>query len=132
MTDLRVLIVEDDTSAAQLMKKLLREIGIHQVYTAADGKEALEFMGSCEDLYDLVLCDWNMPRMNGLELLQQVRSTGSDLPFLMVTGVADKQSVLEAKNHGVTSYIVKPFSQKQLEAKLNAITRMLTHQQSVA
>jgi two-component system chemotaxis response regulator CheY len=71
-------------------------------------------------MIDLVLCDWNMPGRSGLELLQQVRSVGLEVPFVMVTGRADKESVIAAKDAGVTAYISKPFSAAQLEAKMRA------------
>ncbi len=72
-------------------------------------------------MVDLVLCDWNMPGMSGLDFLRQVRSVGLEIPFLMVTGRADKESVIEAKDAGVSAYIAKPFSQTQLEAKLRIL-----------
>ena len=74
---------------------------------------------------NLIICDWNMPNMNGVELLRQLRTVDPDMPFLMVTGRTDIESVVEAKSSGVTAYISKPFSSQQLEAKLRIIlTRM--------
>ena len=127
LADLRVLVVEDNYQSMTLIKAMLRDFGMSQVYTAKDGKEALEFMGDCDDLIDLVLCDWNLPQMNGPELLQQIRTADPDLPFLMITGAADMQSVLDAKASGVSGYIRKPFSKEELQKKLNVMMRVLAH-----
>lgn len=123
--EMRVLAVEDNFTALNLLRSMLADIGVNQVFTAKDGKEALEFLGAAEDMIDVVLCDWKMPRMSGLDLLQQVRTVNPDIPFVMVTGNADKESILAAKNVGVTSYIAKPYSSKHLEKKLRAIARIV-------
>lgn len=123
--EMRVLAVEDNFTALNLLRSMLSDIGVNQVFTAKDGKEALEFLGAAEDMIDVVLCDWKMPRMSGLDLLQQVRTVNPDIPFVMVTGNADKESILAAKNVGVTSYIAKPYSSKHLEKKLRAIARIV-------
>ncbi len=122
---LRILVVEDSFEAMNLVKGMLTDLGIHEVYTAKNGMEALEFLGSCDDLIDAVLCDWNMPRMTGVEVLRQVRTVDADMPFVMVTGAADQRSVIEAKSSGVTAYLVKPYSANQLSKKLSLIARML-------
>lgn len=90
---------------------------------------ALDFMGFADgdDSVDVILCDWNMPRLSGLELLKQIRTCGPDLPFLMITGNADLEAVVEAKTYGVTGYIRKPFSADQLRKKLNVISRIVSH-----
>lgn len=124
--ELRILAVEDNFNALNLLRTMLADIGINQVFTAKDGKEALDFLGAADDMIDVVLCDWKMPRMSGLEVLQQIRTVDPDMPFIMVTGNADKESVLAAKNVGVTSYISKPYSGKQLEKKLRAISRLVS------
>lgn len=123
--ELRVLVVEDSFEAMNLVKGMLADLGIHEVYTAKNGMEALDFLGSCDDLIDVVVCDWNMPRMTGIELLRQLRTVDSDMPFIMVTGTADHQSVIEAKGSGVTAYLVKPYSANELAKKLGLVARML-------
>ncbi len=123
--ELRILVVEDSFEAMNLVKGMLTDLGIHEVYTAKDGVEALDFLGSCDDLIDLVLCDWNMPRMTGVEVLRQVRTVDADMPFVMVTGAADQRSVVEAKGSGVTAYLVKPYSANELAKKLSLVARML-------
>ena len=121
ISDLKVLLVEDQAEARAMMRNMMMELGITQIFEAADGKEALAFLDSAFDFIDVVICDWNMPSMTGVELLRQLRSVDPDVPFLMVTGRTDMESVVEAKSSGVTAYIRKPFSPKQLEAKLRII-----------
>ena len=123
--DLRVLAIDDSLEAVNLIRAMLQELGLNQVFISKDGKDALDFLGACDDLVNVILCDWNMPRLNGLELLRQVRSVNPDFPFIMVTGAADLNLVKEARANGVTGYILKPFSVRELEKKLRAIARLL-------
>jgi two-component system, chemotaxis family, chemotaxis protein CheY len=122
---MRILIVEDIFEAMNLLRTMLHDLGITQVFTAKDGKEALDFLGEFDEEIDLIICDWNMPRMTGLELLRQVRTVDPDTPFLMVTGISDRDSVVTAKSAGVTGYIVKPYSSVQLAKKLTAVKRYI-------
>jgi two-component system chemotaxis response regulator CheY len=119
--DLKVLIVEDQAEARAMLRNMLAELGITQIFEAPDGREAMNFIDSAFDFINLIICDWNMPGMSGVELLRQLRTVDPSLPFLMVTGRSDMESVVEAKSSGVTAYIRKPFSPKQLEAKLRII-----------
>lgn len=123
MGDMSVLLVEDQAPAKHMITQMLKDMGIMQVYTCSDGKEALDFMGSADDLVNFIICDWNMPRMNGVDLLGQLRVSDPDIPFLMVTGVADRESILKAKERGVSGYIAKPFSSEQLEIKVRVLWR---------
>jgi two-component system, chemotaxis family, chemotaxis protein CheY len=100
-------------------------MGVTQVFDAPDGRQALNFLDSAFDMVDVVICDWNMPHMTGVELLRQLRTVSPDTPFLMVSGRADKESIMEAKNSGVTAYIRKPFSVHQLEAKLRIMLQRM-------
>ena len=120
---LKVLIVEDQQDARVILANMLKELGIHQVFEASDGQEALQFVDIAIDFVDIILCDWNMPNMPGIELLRQVRSTGATMPFLMITGRGDKASVIEAKGSGVSGYIRKPYSPAELEVKLRVIAQ---------
>lgn len=124
-TQLRVLIVEDQQESRTLLKQMLSELGVTQVYEAADGRIGLQFIDSAFDFVDLILCDWNMPAMTGIEFLRQVRSTGSAIPFMMITGRSDQSSVIEAKNFGVDGYIRKPYSSVQIEAKLRILMQRM-------
>ena len=108
--NLKVLIVEDQSEARAMIRNMLLELGINQVFESCDGREALNFIDSAFDFVDVIICDWNMPKMTGVELLRQLRTVDQDVPFLMVTGRADVDSVVEAKSSGVTGYVSKPFS----------------------
>lgn len=121
LSDLKILLVEDQPEAQALLRNMLMELGVTQIFQAADGREALSFIDSAFDMIDMVICDWNMPNMSGVELLRQLRTVDPDIPFLMVTGRGDMESVVEAKSSGVTGYIRKPFSPAQIEAKIRVI-----------
>lgn len=123
-TGLRVLAVEDSPVAMNQLRNMLKDLGLDQVYTAADGKQALDFLGNCDDLIDVILADWHMPRMTGLELLTQVRTVLPHIPFLMITGAADLDSVVEAKSQRVTGFLKKPYSVIELHKKLVVIARI--------
>lgn len=117
----RVLIIDDRMEARAMLKNMLMEIGITQIFEANDGREGLKFIDSAFDLVDMVLCDWNMPHMDGLALLQQIRTVNTYMPFLMITGKGDLASVANAKTSGVSAYILKPYSLTQLEAKMRVV-----------
>ena len=122
---LKILAVEDNKQTMRLLQNMLAEIGIRQVFTAETGREALDFLGDCEELVDVILCDWKLPEMSGFDVLRQVRAADRDIPFLMVTGTSDPKSVLQAKNSGVTGYLVKPFSKADLKKKIRLLQRVL-------
>ncbi len=121
MNELTVLVVDDVHHARNLTKMVLSGLGVHQVFTANDGLEAHEFLESSGAQVDLIVCDWRMPRMSGLELLEKVRATSPDMPFIMVTGNADMESVKAASEFEVSAYIRKPYSPQQFEEKLLAV-----------
>jgi two-component system chemotaxis response regulator CheY len=123
------MLVEDSFQSMNLTKRMLQDLGITQVYTAKNGAEGLELLGTFdgEDFIDLVLCDWNMPVMNGIELLRQIRSCDPDMLFIMITGQADRASVSEAKDFGSNGYLKKPFSSDDLRKKLDVVSRVIAH-----
>ena len=122
---LRVLVVDDERSVVKLLQMMLRDIGVTQVFTAKDGMEALKFLGDCENLVNLIICDWNMPRMSGFELLQQIRTADPGMAFMMVTGRATVDAVRDARSLAVNAYVAKPFSQEQIRKKLELLARDL-------
>ena len=124
ISELRILLVDDNQQAVSLIRSMLMDLNINQVFTAKDGRQALDFLGDCDDMIDVILCDWQMPRMSGLEVLRQLRTVDPDCPFIMITGSADMDSVARARESGVTAYISKPFSAIQLEKKLRVIARL--------
>lgn len=118
---MRVLTVDDFRPMRSIIRSVLEEVEGVEVVEAEDGLEALTLLR--ESRFDLVISDWNMPRMNGLELLRHVRSEehSKNTPFLMVTVRSSKQDVLQAISGGVSSYLVKPFSPDSLKEKINGI-----------
>ncbi len=125
LQDLRVLIVEDDPQSAKFLQKVLAKLGVHQAYRSVDGREAQEFLDAADDMVDLIICDWEMPRMTGIELLQQVRTVHLDMPFIMVTGNADAESVKLAAKYGVNGYISKPYLPQQIADSLTTLAMTL-------
>lgn len=118
---MKVLVVDDFATMRRIIKGVLRQIGLKNFREAEDGKEALQLMKS--EKFDLVLCDWNMPGMLGIELLKLVRADDElkDIPFVMVTAESQKENILEAVKSGVSNYIVKPFTANAVEEKLKKV-----------
>jgi len=125
LEDMKILVVDDQSEARAMLKEMLTDMGVTQIFESKDGRQALEFVDAAFDFVDMIVCDWNMPNLNGVELLRQIRSADPDLPFLMVTGRDDIDSVIEAKSSGVTAYVRKPFSAAQLEAKIRIVSRRM-------
>jgi len=126
LENLKVLIVDDQSEIRSLIREVLVEAGIYQIFEAGDGRSAMQFVDADFDMVNLIVCDWNMPGMNGVDFLRQIRSVFPDLPFLMITGRCDKKSVIEAKLAGVSAYISKPFSPIQLEMKIRNLVDVKT------
>jgi CheY-like chemotaxis protein len=122
---IKVLIVEDNDHARKLMRMILREMGINQIFTASDGYEAMKFLGESDEPINCIVSDWNMPHMTGIDLLRQVRSVDPNMPFLMLTARNTKDAVEQARDAKVTAYLAKPFSPEQLERKIVALMRLL-------
>lgn len=122
----KVLLVDDLPSLRKVVRKQLAELGITEVYEAGDGVEASELIKAHP--VDLVISDWEMPRMNGIELLQLLRSKPEyeNLGFIMITANSRKEAVIDAANSKVSGYISKPFNAKILEAK---IIEILAHKE---
>jgi two-component system chemotaxis response regulator CheY len=119
--DLTVLIVDDFLTMRRIVRKILRDLDFEDIIEAEDGSAALDVLKRTR--IDLIVSDWNMPRMTGLELLKEVRSTESikNTPFLMVTAESQKENIVEAVKAKVSNYIVKPFTAAVLEEKLAKI-----------
>ena len=119
---LKVLVVDDFPTMRRIIKNLLKQIGFENIDEAEDGVMALGKLRGGN--YGLVVSDWNMPNMEGIDLLRQVRQEPEplkDVPFLMVTAEAEKEKVIEAIKAGVDNYIVKPFTADTLKEKLEKI-----------
>jgi len=126
-TDFRVLLVEDDPQSMNLIRSMLNDLGIYQVHTASNGLKAKIFLEDAEtkEFANVMLCDWGMPLVSGIDLLRHVRQNRPDMPFLMITGQADEDSVKEARSAGVTGYIRKPFTKDDLRKKLWIVQSVL-------
>lgn len=120
--DMQVLIIDDHKTMLRIVRNLLSQIQVTQVDEAAAGQEALQKL--VQKRYDLILSDWNMQPMTGLELLQYVRKDPTyrhqHTPFVMITAEARPENVMEARKAGVDNYIVKPFNAETLESKIQA------------
>jgi len=123
MDGLKILIIDDTHESRLMLKNMLGTLGVTQIFEAVDGREGMRFLDSAFDFVDIVLCDWNMPGMSGLDLLRQLRSVNPKFPFMMITGRGDITSVSEAKGAGVSGYILKPYSMIQLETKLRIVAK---------
>ena len=119
--NMKVLIVDDFATMRRILKNIMKQIGFSNITEADNGKNALKALKS--DKFDLVMCDWNMPEMPGIDVLSAVRSDSDlkDTPFIMVTAEAQKENILEAVKAGVSSYIVKPFTAETVEEKLQKV-----------
>lgn len=116
-----VLVVDDFKTMRRIVRQALKGMGFQSVDEAEDGKIALQKLQ--QGSYQLIISDWNMPNMMGIDLLKAVRADTRlrAIPFLMLTAESQKENVLEAARAGVSNYIVKPFTQDQLEEKLEQI-----------
>ena len=114
------LIVDDSVTMRRIIKNTLQKLGFKNFQEAGNGAEALDVMGKSKDNIDLILLDWNMPEMDGLEFLKIIKSSDEykELPILMVTTEAAKEDILTALKHGVNNYVVKPFTPETLKSKV--------------
>ncbi len=118
---MNVLVVDDYKSMIRIVRGLLNQLGFQNVDEALDGPTALTLIRS--KTYGLVLSDWNMQPMTGLELLKEVRADErtKTLPFVMVTAEAKAENVVAARQAGVNNYVIKPFTLAVLKQKLTAV-----------
>jgi two-component system chemotaxis response regulator CheY len=116
-----ILIVDDYKTMLRIIRNLLKQLGFDNVDEAMDGSTALQRLR--DKSYGLVISDWNMEPMTGLQLLREVRADGKlkHIPFVMVTAESKTENVVAAKEAGVTNYIVKPFNAETLKMKLVAV-----------
>lgn len=118
---IKILIVDDFSTMRRIVRNVLSQLGFTNLDEAEDGRAALDKLKN--GAYQLVVSDWNMPKMMGIDLLKAVRAdpTLKTLPFLMVTAESQKENVIEAVQAGVSNYIVKPFTAETMEQKLAVI-----------
>jgi two-component system chemotaxis response regulator CheY len=118
---MNVLIVDDYKTMLRIIRNLLKQIDFNNVDEATDGAEALTKLRASQ--YGLVISDWNMQPMTGLQLLQEVRSDSrlKATPFIMITAESKMENVVAAKQAGVSNYIVKPFNAETLREKIEKV-----------
>lgn len=116
---MKALIVDDSMTIRRIVAKALGMSGITDTVEAGDGAEAIE--ATKADKFDIILLDWNMPRMSGIECLRELRTSGDKTPVVMVTTEAEKSRVIEAIKTGANDYLIKPFSPDQLAAKVKTV-----------
>ena len=118
---MKILAVDDSATMRRIIKNQLKQAGFDQVDEAENGKEALSMLA--QGGYDLLITDWNMPEMCGLDLVKEVRKNeaSKELPILMVTTVAGKEEIVIALKAGVNNYMVKPFDTATLRTKISQI-----------
>lgn len=119
----KALVVDDSSVGRRVLVGILHHnVGFEEILQASDGAEAVEMVK--RDDFDVVLMDWNMPNMSGIDALKQIRWLGKKMPIVMVTSEAEKDRVVEALENGANDYIVKPFTTTSIETKIKKILRI--------
>ena len=123
--DMKILIVDDFSTMRRIIKNLLRDIGFDNVTEADDGKSALPMLEKGD--FDFLVTDWNMPGMQGIDLLYAIRKDPklAELPVLMVTAESKKDQIIVAGQAGVNGYVLKPFTAQTLKEKIEKIFQRL-------
>lgn len=118
---MNVLVVDDYKTMVRIVRSLLQQLGFQNIDDACDGQTALQMIQ--QKPYGLILSDWNMAPMSGLELLAKVRANQATaaIPFVMVTAEAKTENVIAARQAGASNYIIKPFTLAVLKQKLNTV-----------
>ncbi len=124
-TNLRFLVIDDFATMRRIVRNLLQDLGFKNVEEAEDGQDALTKLRA--STFDFVISDWNMPNLDGLQLLSEMRKDDGlkAIPVLMVTAEAKKENIIAAAQAGANGYVVKPFTAATLEEKLNKIFEKL-------
>jgi len=122
---MKVLVVDDFSTMRRIVKNLLRDLGFTNISEADDGSTALPMLQGGD--FDFVVTDWNMPGMQGIDLLKAIRADASlsHIPVLLITAEAKKEQIVMAAQAGVNGYIVKPFTAATLKTKLDKIFERL-------
>jgi two-component system chemotaxis response regulator CheY len=114
---LRIMLVDDSKTMRNIQRTMLAQMGVEHIEEAVDGQDALSKLGAFKP--DLVLVDWNMPNCDGLEFVKQARARSYTSPIIMVTTESEKTKVVTAIRAGVNNYVVKPFTQEVLSARIS-------------
>ena len=119
--NMKILIVDDYQTMLRILAKLLKQLNFSNIEDAKDGTEALQKLRA--EKFDMVISDWNMEPMKGIELLHEVREDEKlkHLPFIMITAESKSENIVAAKESGVSNYIVKPFNAETLKGKIVSV-----------
>lgn len=119
--NMKILVVDDFATMRRIVKNLLRELGFNNTHEADDGATAWPMLKNGD--FEFVVTDWNMPQMQGIDLLKAIRADENlkEMPVLMVTAEAKREQIVEAAQAGVSGYIIKPFNAATLKEKLDKI-----------
>ena len=122
---MKILVVDDFSTMRRIIRTLLRDLGLTNAEEADDGATALPMLKTGK--FDFLITDWNMPIMEGIDLVRAIRADADlrDLPILMVTAEARREQIVAAAEAGVNGYIVKPFNAQTLEQKIAKIFERL-------
>jgi len=118
-------LVADQRDMLAIMIPYLKDMGIETVHLATDGPAALKILHQSGTRVDIVICDWGLGKLSGLEVLKFVRRNHGDMPFLMLASQVTREALATAAKHGVNGYLAKPFTVKLLETRVAALVRAL-------
>ena len=122
-SELHVLLIDDDSFMQNIAVRLLGDIGIKQTTKAGDGAKGFDDLMQANDPVDLVICDLEMPEMDGFQFVEKVRKEGgeyADVPILILTGNSDMNSIKSAASLGINGYLIKPISKTDLEKNIES------------
>lgn len=132
MSKLHILVAEDIDETRLTIVAMLKQLGYKNITDVEDGRKALEVFDKAHQPFDIIISDWNMPQVDGAQLIRDIRTAYPKIPFLMVTGFRDENSVQDALKCGVTGYLVKPFNLEDLQKKLEHIVEEISSKASNA
>lgn len=120
---MKILLVDDSATMRKIQRNVLSQMGYEDVVEAENGEHAIHQMKVHDFAIDLILCDWNMPKMNGIDFVRKIRSVENlrKIPIIMVTTEAEQKKVIEALQAGAKAYVVKPFTPEILKGKIQSI-----------
>jgi DNA-binding response OmpR family regulator len=121
--NIQVLIIDDDEDMLSIVEFVLRDLGITRLRSTSNPKIAAQLISRSESAFDLIVCDWFMPDVTGLDLLKQSKKKNPAIKFVMLTAEKTGKSVITARNAQVDAYIAKPFSPEDLKKKLTAVLK---------
>jgi len=117
----KILVAEDDATSRKMIEMVLQRMNISGVVTVNDGQEAWKAIEASPARYHLIIADWNMPLMSGIELLKKIRNEGLRTPFIMITGNNSLDAAITAADTGATAFLPKPYTPDQLARRVRGV-----------